>query len=1051
VQETNSETVGYRLSVQQEALLEAGGGSVAQCAIEVGGTDGELLRTALERQVAMHEVLRTTLPRHPHVRGRTQRIHDALSPDWRVVAGDVSLDVICEQEAERPFDLERGPLVRAALHNAGACGAPVLVLTAHAACADVSSLLAVGRAVAQGDPSDAGADLAPGEEPIQYADYAQWRHELTLDEDEGAAEGRAFWARQDDAPASPPLPLLARRGRRCGQWARAVVTLDPQDRERLLRAAAQAGASEATWLEASWHALLARLTAEPEMLVAGWCAGRTAPELEHAVGPFAQPVPVRTRAGAQTCFAEILDQVTRARRHGETWQDHSSAAQQLGLAARATAGFVAFDHRHDRVCHLRPAAGVFLLAVARCQGEQTSLELWYDPATHPASDAQDMVAYWRALALSASADSSQRVWRLDYLDASQRERLIASATGRPPGEDAATPVHALFERQVARTPDAPAVADGERELSYNRLNAAANRTARRLWEAGVRPGARVALCLGRSRHLLEALLGVLKAGAAYVPLNPEHPAPRLAHQLVDAGVGAIVTERGMLQRLPEFRGAVVCIDLEPELAAADGEANPVRAVSSEDLAYIMYTSGSTGLPKGVLVSHGNLANYTTGLVARLGLERGLRFAMMSAISTDLGLTAIFPALITGGCVQIVSQAASMSAAALAQELGDRRPDAMKVTPSHLRALLSDAGRAAIVPRRWLIAGGEPLSWDLVAQVRALSPETRIVNHYGPTEATVGCCVYEVGEPRDDAATVPIGTPLAGVRAYVVDSELAGVRAGIPGELCIAGAGVARGYAGDPPAAAERFLADPFGAGRMYRTGDRVRRLSDDAIEFLGRLDDQLKIRGHRVEPGEIEAALLRHPSVRQAAVIPSAPDTVDLELIGYVVASAPVTVEDLRDFLLGSLPDYMVPTKFAELQALPLTPSGKVDRRAVAEQAQIMARRAADYTPARTPLERDLAGIWAQLLGVERVGVHDDFFALGGHSLLAARVVARVRSELAVELPLHSLFAHSTIASLSPEIVRLMGASEEDETYRLMAELEGLSDEEAQRLLAEQG
>jgi acyl-coenzyme A synthetase/AMP-(fatty) acid ligase/aryl carrier-like protein len=427
----------------------------------------------------------------------------------------------------------------------------------------------------------------------------------------------------------------------------------------------------------------------------------------------------------------------------------------------------------------------------------------------------------------------------------------------------------------------------------------------------------------------------------------------------------------------------------------------------------MYTSGSTGLPKGVAVSHANLANYTGDIVERLGVAEGLHFAVVSALSTDLGNTAIFPALAAGGCIHLLSPQAAMDADLLAAHAAEHPFDVMKITPSHLTALLAGEDAAAVLPRRWLVLGGEALSWELVERIRALGAGCRILNHYGPTETTVGSCVLEVAD-SGTGASVPIGRPIANTRAYVLDRQLEPVPAGVPGELCIGGAGVARGYVNRPDETAERFVTPPFG-DRLYRTGDRARTLRDGAIEFQGRLDQQVKIRGFRVEPGEIETALLRHPTVRQAAVAVRDNAHGDAQLVAYVVATPAPTVDELQAFLGESLPDYMVPSAFASLDALPFTPSGKVDRRALPDPASIQAQREADYVAPRDPLEEEIAAIWADLLGVERVGVFDDFFALGGHSLLATQMIIRIRRTHG-DIQLHALLRAPTVAALADVI-----------------------------------
>jgi acyl-coenzyme A synthetase/AMP-(fatty) acid ligase/acyl carrier protein len=425
--------------------------------------------------------------------------------------------------------------------------------------------------------------------------------------------------------------------------------------------------------------------------------------------------------------------------------------------------------------------------------------------------------------------------------------------------------------------------------------------------------------------------------------------------------------------------------------------------------------------------------------------------MVSAISTDLGNTAVFPALCHGGTLVLVSPAAAADGAATAAFLQAHPIDVLKITPSHLNALLIGSDAARVLPKKWLVVGGEALSWDLVARARELG-ECRVLNHFGPTETTVGSCTFSLDEggARLETATVPIGYPIANTACYVLDERRRCVPEGVPGELFIGGAGVARGYVGRPDLTDERFHTDPFRAepGRMYATGDLVRRLPAGSLEFLGRRDDQIKIRGFRVEPAEIEAALRAYEPVREAAVVAHTDARGDRKLAAYVVLGSPATPDQLRARLADWIPDYMVPSAFVALDSLPLTASGKVDRLALPDPEGAEARSAAAYVAPRTPVEESVAAIWADVLGLERVGVEEDFFALGGHSLLATQIVAQVRSDFSIELPLHALFTSPTVALLSQQVVELLGRSSDSDTEKLLSELEGLSDEEVALLLA---
>jgi amino acid adenylation domain-containing protein len=518
----------------------------------------------------------------------------------------------------------------------------------------------------------------------------------------------------------------------------------------------------------------------------------------------------------------------------------------------------------------------------------------------------------------------------------------------------------------------------------------------------------------------------------------------------------VVTQSGLLAQISDFPGHITCLDRdEATLAATPGDVS--GGATADDLVYVMYTSGSTGLPKGVAVTHGNLVAYTRFIIDLLGADTApLEFAMVSAISTDLGNTTIFPALASGGCLNLISPEAALDGALYAEEAVAHPIDVLKITPSHLAALLAGPEPAAILPRHTLLIGGETLTWDLVEWIRSLGT-CRILNHYGPTETCVGCCTFDTAEAESlewRPATVPVGRPIAGATVHVLDGGLHPVPVGVVGELCVGGAGVAQGYWENDDLTAKSFVADPFRAGgRLYRTGDRARFLPDGSVEFLGRADGQVKIRGYRVETAEIEAVFRHHPTVQQAAVVARQDRQGQLRLAGYFVAAGATvpSEESLRSFLLERLPGYMVPSTLVRLDSMPLTPNGKLDRAALPAPEDAAAGGRRQLVAPSDDVEATIADIWASLLGLDAVSVHEDFFELGGHSLLATQVIARFRNAFGVQLPVHSLFTNPTVARLAALVhgERKAAADDDDEEMaRLLAELEGLSDEEAEQLLA---
>jgi amino acid adenylation domain-containing protein len=580
-------------------------------------------------------------------------------------------------------------------------------------------------------------------------------------------------------------------------------------------------------------------------------------------------------------------------------------------------------------------------------------------------------------------------------------------------------LHGLIEAQALRTPEADAAAfEGER-LGYRELERRANRLAAHLVRLGAGPEARVGLFVERSLEMLVGILGVLKAGAAYVPMDPAFPQERLAFMLSDAGARIVLTQTRLAGRLPAGAAEPVHLD------AFDwaGEGAPLEtAVRPENLAYVIYTSGSTGRPKGVGVEHRNIVHYVLRVAERLELEPGMAHALVSTIAADLGNTVLFPALVTGGCLHIVAQERVESRALFAEYLRSERIDVLKIVPSHLAALQSGGRPEEVMPARRLVLGGEASRLDWIESLRAAAPRCAIFNHYGPTETTVGVLTYRVGEALPATATrnLPLGRPLPGTRIHLLDEQGRPVPAGEKGELCIGGPGVARGYLNRPELTAERFVSEPSGdapGARMYRTGDLARLLPDGDLEFCGRADHQVKVHGYRVELGEIEAALREDDRVQDAVVLLR-----DEQLVAFVGSrvmgpfAEPLSVPVLRETLKARLPQYMVPSAFLVLDKLPLTANGKIDRQGLAALPLAPSAPSGRYAAPRTPTEETLAAIWGRLLNVEAIGIDDDVFDLGAHSLLAMKALTQIRSAFQVNLVLRNLFEQPTIAGLAPMI-----------------------------------
>jgi amino acid adenylation domain-containing protein len=551
------------------------------------------------------------------------------------------------------------------------------------------------------------------------------------------------------------------------------------------------------------------------------------------------------------------------------------------------------------------------------------------------------------------------------------------------------------------------------------------------------------------------MLGVLKAGGAYLPIDPTTPIERKALMLEDAQVKVLLVQQRLIESLPKTQANIVCIDTDIPTTSA----SYTPRASSDNLAYVIYTSGSTGTPKGVAIEHRQLLNYLHSIQEKLNLPADASFATVSTFAADLGNTVIFPALCFGGCLHIISQERATDPQALS-EYFDRNPiDCLKIVPSHLAALLNSSQPKSIFPGKRLILGGESANWSLIKTLRNLAPTCSVFNHYGPTETTVGVLTYQVEFDKIgcDFDTVPLGLPIANTQIYILDSYLQPVPIGVPGEIYIGGDNLGRGYLNRPELTAEKFIPNPFDTQvktRLYKTGDLARYLPDGNIEFIGRIDGQVKIRGFRIELGEIEAVLGQHPDIAQAVVVAPEDEMAQKRLVAYLISEqkqAP-THKEISNFLTSKLPEYMVPSAFVILKSFPLTSNGKIDRRALPAPDEMRPELTGNFVAPRTNIEEVLAAIWAEVLKLEKVGIYDNFFELGGHSLLATQVISRVRQAFQVELPLHRLFESATVADFAVAIAQKQVEQTDSEMLaQMLADLDQLSEAQIQEILAQQG
>jgi amino acid adenylation domain-containing protein len=1032
------------LSFAQERmwfLHRMGQGDVYTIAIPVrlsGEIDPAVLERSLGEIVRRHDALRTTFREVDGVPVQTVAPFAGFVLPVEEVPGADGAEREAQarrrvaDEIARPFDLEAGPLFRARLLLLEGAE-PVLIVCMHHIVTDGWStevffreLWALYGAYAEGRESP----LPPL--AVQYADYAAWQRE----ESGGEARSLAYWRdRLEGAPTLLELPADHPRPPAPSFRGGTVAVNVPLKVAQGLRDVARSeGATPFMVVLAAFQVLLGRYAAAEDVVVGTVVAGRPRAETQGLIGLFMNTLVLRADLSGDPSFREV---VRRARatvlgayehqdlpfgRLVETLQperslSHSSLFQVLFQldGAEGPSSSVAGGRPGPRVRNMdapRQTArfDLSLLLTAHAQGIGGVLE--YSTDLFERGTVRRMVEHLERVLEQAAADPDRRLSRMQLMSRTERDRVLAwnRTTARYPADRC---IHHLFADQAARTPDAVAVTAGGQSLTYAQLDARANRLANYLARLGVGPEVRVGLCLERSPELMVALLGVLKAGGAYVPMDPGHPAERLAYMLDDSGVAVLLTQERLRSSLPARDGVrVLAVDAEwGRIAAESDKAPPESGVTSENLCYVIYTSGSTGRPKGVAMHHRGVCNYVHWGVRAYGANSGNGAPVFTSMAVDLTVTNLLP-LFAGRTVRLLPEESPVEA--LAEALKERPGFGLiKITPVHLgllNALLAPEELAGSA--QTLVIGADFLSAEPTVPWQEHAPGVRLMNEYGPTETVVGCSAYVLPTGRHRAGPVPVGHPIQNLTFYVLNARMEPVPVGLPGELYIGGAGVARGYLGRPGLSAEMFLPDPYAesGARMYRTGDRARWLADGNLVILGRTDNQVKLRGYRVELGEVEAVLRRHEGVSECLAVVREDRPGDRRLVAYVVGR--VDLEALREHARRSLPEYMVPA-IVVLDAFPQTSTGKLDRRALPAPDH----GGAGLEAPRSFVEVQLLHLWEELLGVGPIDPTQDFFELGGNSLLALRLFAQVRGRLGCDLPLATLFAGTTVRRMAEAVM----------------------------------
>lgn len=1001
---------------------------------------GSMSHAALEQTfseiVRRHENLRTSFP---VIEGDLIQV---ISPPSRFVVPTVDLqnlspaeqqrvsERIAEAEVARPFDLESGPLLRLMLLRHSALEHTIICVLHHIISDGwskgvlIREMSALYEVFCQGAPSPL-AELA-----VQYADFAAWQRERL--QGDALEQASKYWkAKLADAPALLHLPTD--RPRPLIQTYRGVAEtfmLSEELSQQLKVMSQQRAVSLFMTLLAAFQVLLFRYTGQDDIVVGTTIANRERSDIEGLIGFFVNILALRTDCSENPPFEDLLKQVrdTTLKAYSYQAMPFEKLVQELRLkrSPSYTPIFqVVFSFQNQPTIKELDLTGLTLsfpqadITTSQCDllldlqeapgGLRGALQ--YNPDLFDRETIVRMLEHFRSLLQGIAEHPELRLSELPLLSETEKTRLVVdwNQTGTEYPRDVCLPE--LFEARAAAAPDAVALVCKNEYVSYGELNRRANQVARYLQSAGVKTGDLVAICLDHSVAEVVGLLGVLKAGAGYVPLDPHHPAQRLSFMLSDSGALTVLTQERYAERLRAHEIQTICLDTDWESISGESDSDVTSGATAENVAYVIYTSGSTGQPKGVSIPHRALVNYLCWARDVYLRNESLSFALYSSLAFDLTVTSIYVPLVTGNQVVIYSE--TEKASAFEQILADDQAAIWKLTPSHL-SLIKDRDNSAASVKR-LIVGGEALGAQLAREVyESFDQQIEIFNEYGPTEATVGCMVYQFDPLRDWGSTVSIGGPAANVQLYVLDRGMQPTPANVTGELFISGPGLAQGYLNQPQLTAERFVPNPFARGeRMYQTGDLCRRLPSGNLEYVGRQDEQVKFHGYRVELNEIQWALKKHPQINNGVVIVDKDQHGHDVMIAYYASEQELEVSSLRDFLSEVLIAETIPNVFVRVAELPVTRNGKIDFQALPSLAEAREQIQRSYVPPGTSQEKLVAEIWAEVLSLGEIGIHENFFDLGGHSLLAIQVVHRINLAFQIDLRMRAIFDDPTIAGLS--------------------------------------
>jgi amino acid adenylation domain-containing protein/non-ribosomal peptide synthase protein (TIGR01720 family) len=1034
----NLAVTGFEISPQQKHLWLSSSVEERQ-KLRVEGTillegnlDETVLAKAIQKVINNYEILRTGFKSISDLNIPVQVIYERDNfclniydlTNFNAIKQESDIKAIVDRLTQTEFDLERGIVFYASLIKLNP-DKNIIAIAISSFCADAVSFYNIVREISE-TYQNYLEEKEINNEPLQYADLAAWQNELLTAPE--AQVDQQYWQNKKlanlainklptEKPVDSKLAFIP-------QVINLNISSDLLKQLELL--AEQQNTSIATILITCWQILLWRLTDRQEIAVANCFANRNYAELKPVIGLLAKYIPVQIALTEDLNLSKVLTQLEREIDEMQQWQEYfvdipNNSSLSYAFEFNSQPNKYQNNNLTFTIQNLSTYSDRFNIKLT-CWDNNNSLtiQLNYDANLFQEEDIKTLSLEYQALLESVINNPEIAIDRLNILSPQERDRLLIEFNQTesliPPYQF----LHHWFEAQANKTPDATAIIFEGKQLTYQELNNKAENIAKYLISLGVKPETVIALCVERSLDMAIGIIGILKAGAAYLPLEPNLPSEAISFRLKDAQVPIVLTQKHLQTKIEtcvsSTQNKIEIISLDNNLQFSFS--TPLNlgrkpcaptAPKPDNLAYIIYTSGSTGKPKGVAVEHRQIVNYLSGALAKLNIPEAASFALVSTFAADLGNTSIFGALCTGGCLHIINESKSTDPIALADYFSCHQIDCLKIVSSHLSALLTDVNAEKLLPHQRLILGGEAPTWELISKVHQLVPDCQIFNHYGPTETTVGVLINRIDPTQQDNSLPLLGNPIANTQIYILDKHQQPVPIGVSGEIYIGGANVARGYINQPELTVETFHKTSLQDENLYKTGDKARYLPNGKIEFLGRIDRQIKLHGYRIELGEIETVLRQHPQVTNAVVTIQEKSN-NKYLVAYFIANEEIDGK-LSNFLSNKLPEYMLPSHLIQLKAFPLTSNGKIDVNSLSSLENINTESSTFVAP-RDRIETALAEIWAKLLGQEKISINDNFFALGGDSIISIQAIAKA-NQIGLRLTPKQIFEHQTIAQLA--------------------------------------